>query len=309
MRKNNLFYSLLVCIIAFAGLLVSCSKEDTPENPYDQVDYSSPGNNLNEPDPNSITGLHKNIFFPKCANPGCHDGTFEPDYRTIESSYATLVYQPVNKLTLDSVKIYSHRVIPNNVNDSWLIERLTTSTTEYMPSNATRLTTAEIDHVKNWINGGCKDINGNVAVKPNLQPNIVGYVALDSVYVQLDTNRLNDVPINPFIVNQGMTVTMAIIATDTADGLSATDPANFTVKKIKFSTDKNNFSGAISYSASTYLAPYTAWLVTVPITSWPVGTTVYFRIYVNDGQHTADSEFPRNETLDYYKSLYAFYVQ
>ncbi|TAH41066.1 MAG: hypothetical protein EYC69_08800 [Bacteroidetes bacterium] len=309
MRTNTLLHSLLFSTICMVLLLASCSKEDTPENPYDDVDYSTPGNNLNEPDPNSIAGLHKNIFFPKCANPGCHDGTFEPDYRTIESSYATLVYQPVNKLTLDSVKIYSHRVIPNNVTDSWLIERLVTSTTEYMPSNATRLTAAEIDHVKNWINGGCKDLNGNVAVKPNLQPTIIGYVAVDSVFVQLDTNRLNDIPVNPFVLNNGMNITMAILATDTADGLSATDPANFTVKKIKFSTDKNDFSGAITYSASSYLAQYKAWLVSVPISSWPVGTTVYFRIYVNDGQHTTDSEFPRFETLDYYKTLYAFYVQ
>lgn len=290
-------------------MMVSCTKEDVPENPYDGVDYSTPGNSFPEPDPNSIAGLHKNIFFPKCANPGCHDGTFEPDFRTIEASYSTLVYQPVNKLTLDSVRFYSHRVIPNNVDDSWLIERLTTSTTEYMPSNATRLTVAEIDHVKNWINAGCKDMNGNVAVKPNLQPNIIGYAAVDSTdfSTRLDTNRLNGFPINPFVVVQGTKMLIAIVATDTADGSSATDPADFTVKKIKLSLDKNDFSAATSVSAYFYFSGI--WLVYVPVTSWASGTTVYFRIYVNDGHHSTDSEFPRNGSMDYYKTLYAFYVQ
>jgi hypothetical protein len=309
MMKNKTYSLLIFCAVSVMFLFIACSKEELPENPYDRVDYSTSGNPLAEPDPNSIAGLHKNILFPKCANPGCHDGTFEPDFRTIESSYATLVYQPVNKLTLDSVKIYSQRVIPNNVADSWLTERLVTSTTEYMPSNATRLTMTEIDHFKNWINNGCKDMNGNVAVKPNLQPNIIGYFAADSVNSRIDTSRLGGNPINPFLVDQGMTMTMAFIATDTADGSDATDPGDFTVKQIRFSTDKNNFSGSMAINATIYIATFNAWLVTVPVTSWAPGTTVYFRIYVNDGHHTSNAEFPRNESLDYFKTLYSFYVQ
>lgn len=301
-----LFFFGFMCLIS---LIVSCSKEDIPENPYDQVDYSNHSNPASEPDANSIAGLHKNILYPKCANPGCHDGTFEPDFRTIESSYATLVYQPVNKFTLDSAKIYSLRVIPNNVSDSWLVERLITLTTEYMPSNAQRLSTAEIDHVKNWINGGCKDMNGNIAVKPNLPANILGAVTVDSVYSRIDTVRLGGIPTNPFVVNQGVTMIIAIIANDTADGSNATDPMNFTVKKIKFSTDKNDFSSAFTINAGTYISGFNVWPVTVPVTFWPVGTIVYFRMYVNDGHHSSDTEYPRDESLDYFKTIYAFYVQ
>jgi hypothetical protein len=298
----------LIFLLAMAAIY-SCTKESLPENPYDDVDYSQSGNNAAEPDPNTITGLHKNILFPKCANPGCHDGTFEPDFRTVESSYYTLVYQPVNKFTVDSLSFFSQRVIPNNTADSWLIERLTTSTTEYMPSNAVRLSNGEIDNFKNWINGGCKDMNGNVAVKPNLHPNIIGYVALDSVNTRLDTSRLNGNPLNPFLVNHGSTINIAFVATDTADGNEATDPADFTVKKIHFSTDKNNFTGSSSVNASVYFAPFNTWIASVPITSWAPGTTVYFRIYVNDGMHSTNSEFPRNESMDYFKTLYSFYVQ
>ena len=74
--------------IVFAVLLTStffaCKKDEVPENPYDKVDYSTNTNPDPNPDPNSIQGLYKNIFQPKCANPGCHDGTFEPDFRSIE---------------------------------------------------------------------------------------------------------------------------------------------------------------------------------------------------------------------------------
>lgn len=300
---------VVLLLLGISATLNSCTKESLPENPYDDVDYSQQGNNPEEPDPNSITGLHKNILFPKCANPGCHDGTFEPDFRTVESSYYTLVYQPVNKFTLDSLKFFSQRAIPNNIADSWLIERLTTSTTEYMPSNATRLSNNEIDNFKNWINGGCKDMNGNIALKPNLQPNIIGYAAFDSVNTRLDTSRLGGNPLNPFLVNVGSTISIAFVATDTADGNEATDPADFTVKKIHFSTDKNNFNGSYSITAGIYFAPLTAWIVSVPVTSWSPGTTVYFRIYVNDGMHSNNSEFPKDESMDYYKTLYSFYVQ
>ena len=212
-----------------------------------------------------------------------------------------------------SLKFYSLRVIPHNTSDSWLIERLTTTSSEYMPSNAVRLKTSDIEHVKNWINAGCPDYKGSLPVKPNLQPNIIGYVGLDSIYQRIDTIRVNNLSYNPFIIhsNNINTMNLVLIATDTADGAEATDPALFTVKKIKFSTDKNDFSGPTVkiINASTYVAQYFAWIVVVPINLWSPGTTVYFRIYVNDGHHSTDSEFPRNESIDYYKTLYGFYIQ
>ena len=59
---------------------------------------------------------HKNILEPKCANPACHDGTFEPDFRTIEGSYNTLVYHPVTKNDEDLT--YEHRVVPGDIRAS-----------------------------------------------------------------------------------------------------------------------------------------------------------------------------------------------
>ena len=309
MMKSNYSIHLIAFVVVCTSIFFSCKKDDVPENPYDKVDYSTNTNTDPEPDPNSIQGLYKNIFQPKCANPGCHDGTFEPDFRTIESSFSTLVYQTVNKTTLDSVKLFTLRAIPHNVDDSWIIERLTTSTTEYMPSNAVRLSQSDIDHVKNWINAGCPDLNGTLPVKPNLQPNFSGYIALDSVNARLDTNRVDDEWYTAFIIEEGQTINFAFATTDSADGDDATDPANYLSKKIKLSTDKNDFSGAVEYNATIYYAAYQVWYVTVPTATWPAGTTVYFRFYVHDGDHTADAEFPKNSSLDYYKTIYSFYVQ
>ena len=59
---------------------------------------------------------------PHCANSGCHDGSFEPDFRTIESSYNTLVYQPVIKNNPDGN--YQFRVKAGNIDESVLYARL-----------------------------------------------------------------------------------------------------------------------------------------------------------------------------------------
>ena len=66
-------------LVFSVGLLLalSCSTEPGP-NPWDDLN--------NNEDSTALTGfadIHKNILEPKCANPACHDGTFEPDFRTI----------------------------------------------------------------------------------------------------------------------------------------------------------------------------------------------------------------------------------
>jgi hypothetical protein len=300
----------IVCTLIFFAFISACKKEGTPENPYDAIDRSVNTTTEPDPDPNSIVGLHKNIFSPKCANPGCHDGTFEPDYRTIESTYSTLIYQPVNKTTLDSAKIFTYRAIPHNTADSWLIERLTTSTSEYMPSNGVRLNQTDIDHVKTWINNGCPDANGNLPVKPNLQPNFILFFATDSVLNRIDSIRLDNYILNPFLVQQNQHINFYFLYSDSADGPDATLPSQFISPIIKFSINKNDFTGAATVPAIYYpIGTLEGFLATLPV-SWPSGTIVYFRFYVNDGHHgSVASEFPRSQSLDYYKTYFSLYVQ
>jgi hypothetical protein len=305
--RNRIFVAL--CFVT-AGLIYSC-KKDKIDNPYDQVNYSVSTDSMPEPDPNSITGLHKNIFSKKCANPGCHDGTFAPDFRTVQSSWSTLVYMTANKRTVDSISYFSLRVVPGNVSQSALIERLTTTTSDYMPSNSVRLSAADIDHVKNWISGGAKDAAGNIPVKPNLPPNVIGYLALNPVtYARLDSIRLNNVSYFPFIAAANTSFVLPVFVTDTADGSSATDPSLFTGHKVRFSTDENDFTSSTLMNA-TWMSPipYGVWQVTVNTAAWSPGTTVYFRVYMNDGFQSSDVEFPKDASPSYYKTYFAFYVQ
>ena len=109
----------LVILSAVLALVLSCSREVAP-NPWDDLN--------NDEDSTALTGfadIHKNILEPKCANPACHDGTFEPDFRTIEGSYNTLVYHPVTKNDEDLT--YEHRVVPGDIGASWMYNRITTT--------------------------------------------------------------------------------------------------------------------------------------------------------------------------------------
>ena len=104
-------------------LLAGCFKEKY-ENPYDLIEDPG-GDTLSTAtlDPKSLPGLHANIFRPTCANSGCHDGTFEPDFRTVQSTFHTLVNHPIVKN--DPQGTFSVRVKPGDVGASLLIARLT----------------------------------------------------------------------------------------------------------------------------------------------------------------------------------------
>ena len=306
--KSLFRYSMAV--ILFGMMFSSCKKNETPENPYDSVNYNPNPDNDSIPSPSSITGLHKNIFSPKCAVPGCHDGTFEPDFRTVQSSYSTLIYMGVNKLTLDSVNFFNYRVIPGDDTASFLMERLLTPTSDYMPSNSVRLPDSDIANIRKWINDGCPDVNGDLPTRPNLAPNVNGFVAFTPALVRIDTSRVDGVIFNPFIAPANSFITIPVLVLDTADGIYATPPEDFTIMNLKFSTDKNNFAAATTIAAAWMSPiPYNVWQATVNTALWPVGTTVYFRVYVNDGFQANPAEFPKAASLDYYKTYFAFKIQ
>ncbi len=293
-------YIFIVC--AFSGSILSCTK-DAPENPYDKVNYTPATTPVTNPDPNGIVGLHQNIFLTRCAKAGCHDGTFEPDYRTVESTYASLVYQPVIKNTVDSIHFYKLRVVPFYADSSFLFDRITTSTSEYMPSNGSRLSQSDIDHVRNWINGGAKNQFDVVPSAPNLPPFINGFIAVDSALHRIDSVRVGGSIINPFIVHPGQTILIAFLVSD-----DSTTTPNLLVNKLKLSTDADNFNSAVVANA-TYIAAAGAWVATVSTGGFPLGTQVYMRYYVNDPQHTTPAEFPRTDSPVYYKTYASFLIQ
>ena len=90
-----------VILVFFALIVVqSCEDSETfepapvPQNPFDTITPPSPP--VTTPiDSSTFLGLHEYIFSTTCAVPGCHDGHFEPDFRSVQSSYNTMVYHVV----------------------------------------------------------------------------------------------------------------------------------------------------------------------------------------------------------------------
>ncbi len=155
--KRYSFFLLLLFTIA-------CEKPEPYVNPFDNIE--NPDENTNtetELEPTSLEGLHAAVFKPTCANSGCHDGTFEPDFRTIQSTYNTLVNHPIIKN--DPQGSFEYRVIPNNVAESQLIARLTydidgnsgVMPLALEPDNDWETTSdTHIENIRKWIQNGAK---------------------------------------------------------------------------------------------------------------------------------------------------------
>lgn len=298
-------FILILLVIAFS---VGCKNEIIdPPNPYDGTNNGG-DNPTAEPDPNSITGLHKNIFSIKCNNPGCHDGNFEPDFRSVQSTYSSLVYQPVIKNTPQGS--FTFRVIPFNVANSWLHERLVTgdSVLGRMPLYSTPLNAAEMINITTWINNGARDINGNISVLPsypNQEPEVVGYAAYDANLNRIDTNRVDGIAYNPFIAPANSNMTIYFALTDDSTAIE-----NLLQNQLKLSTSIDDFSNPIIHQASfVAFGNLKLWFVTFNTSSLNMGGIYYMRYFARDPQHAVATGYPTNTTLSYLKSVYSFKVQ
>lgn len=155
-----------IALLALAS--VTC-KPDDPENPYlnatTAVQNDNP--NIEEIPSTNFAWLHEKVFLPTCANSGCHDGTFEPEFRSVAGSYQTLVNHPV--ITNNATNSFVYRVVPGDTAYSLLHERLTnfipntsgimpleTEGTDWMANKALYLS-----KIESWIMGGAKDMYGN----------------------------------------------------------------------------------------------------------------------------------------------------
>lgn len=181
--------NLLILFTAAVLLIIpGCEKTtgDPVDNPYSKI--KPPNNNNNNdtiPDPASIQGLHRNLFSPTCANSGCHDGTFEPDFRTVQSTFASLVNQkPIKN---DQAGTFNARVVPGDADGSILIYRMTVDlggNSGIMPlvidpgSDYPAKKDEHLANIRKWINDGAKDFNGNPPQSVDFPPTILGVQAL-----------------------------------------------------------------------------------------------------------------------------------
>ena len=285
----------LVILSAFLALVFSCSREVAP-NPWDDLN--------NDEDSTALTGfadIHKNILEPKCANPACHDGTFEPDFRTIEGSYNTLVYHPVTKNDEDLT--YEHRVVPGDIGASWMYNRITTTndTLGQMPLYAPPLSQAEIDKVVAWINGGATDVRGEEPIAPNEVPRFDWYVAF-SGDVNWNGNRIDN-------TRQGWEFPFEVEANDTVRFLfhmsdDMTLPVQFSNFKF-FLSHSDEYTATTSFDAQFYFGDY--WTVAFPPNTFTVGDTNYFYLRYSDGDNTVNS--PELDSPWWYKDHCSFYIK
>lgn len=316
MTTSRYIKAFVFSILATAVIFNACTKEKINETP-EETTKPKPFTGTPLPtdtsiDPNSILGIHKNIISLKCNNPGCHDGTFEPDFRTVQSSYTTLVYAPVVKDSLQDIKgvwkKFKYRVVPGDTTMSFIHERLTTPTSEYMPSNGVRLTRKEIVHINNWIMNGAKDIYGNAPAAPDTLPQILFVFAIDSAGARLDTIRRNGPDTaSPFLVSKTQKFRFVAVFKD-----DITPVKDFTLKQIKISDKKDDFSISTVVSATQFIDggdDFKAWVFDFDATILAPNKQYYFRTYASDGTHGNQyTELPDNYMIFYYKEIYSFFI-
>ena len=167
-----------VAVVAFWG----CEPEPKPiPNPYDKLKDSVLVFNDTFMSGSTIQALHSRLFEPTCANSGCHDGNFEPDFRTVESTYRSLVGQPVIKN--DPGGTFQARVVPGSADASMLMYRLTTDlggNSGIMPlalepnSLYTKQKDTLLADLRTWINKGCLSMSGQKPDPIDFPPTLLG---------------------------------------------------------------------------------------------------------------------------------------
>jgi hypothetical protein len=313
----NKFFLAIISIVLVVVIQNGCKKTEkpAPANPFATIDYGTVPI-VSSPDHNSLVGIHTNILQPKCAVPGCHDGNFEPDFRTPLSSYSTLVYHPVKKN--DSANSFTFRVVPYKPLESVLYERITNccfiNQDDRMPQDniGVQLPASDVLAIKTWIESGAKDMFGNVPTYPNFEPTINPYYAVvDAATYQISytgqNNRIDSVPYESFILPDSTNVIFAFIVSD-----DSTAYAQLQVNQMKLSFNPDDFSNAISYTAQYFHVPppnaTDFFGIAINTANLPHNQKVYMRYFVNDGDHINNTQFPTDNLIIQYKTFWSFYI-
>lgn len=274
MRKSRLAIVVLACITA-------CVPTD---NPFETTDDSDQNQEID-----GFADIHAQILEPKCANPACHDGTFEPDFRTVEGSYNTLVYHEVIKN--DALESFTYRVVPGEPDASWLVNRIKYSndTLGRMPLYAEQLSQKEIRAITDWVANGAKDARSEDPTMPNAVPEFEWYVAF-SGDVNWDNWNVNRIDENrtewpyPFYTSAADTIRFLFFMSD--DLIEPSELSNFKF----YLSDNPEYTGAVAYSPQYFVANY--WTMTFPPNTFTTGDTNYFYLEFSDGTNTISSPAP-----------------
>lgn len=309
------FLGLSTVLVSLVMVLTlnSC-EEDLPPNPYDPYNNDTTLVIPDTTDPNSFVGLHKNIFKPTCANSGCHDGTFEPDFRTIESSYNSLVWQPIIKN--DTFGTYTYRVVPGDVQNSMLHVRLTENlngNSGVMPLSVDQGSDWPdkkddyIQNVSNWIANGAKDMFGNDPVMPDKEPELLGIQA----FANGSGQPVNKNAAGNMIIPIGTTTLDIWFAFSDDD----TPTASLDYNKVNFSMDMLNFNDSLKQNLIVEATPQTLegfegsgvdyfhHISINPFSMAGGGQSIFIRTYVQDSPLPV-TQFPEIYSANYYKQFF-----
>ena len=310
----------LILLLVVVSSINACKKDEVvPENPFDSVDYGESTAVVDTLDKNSIASIHNEIFRLKCANPGCHDGSFEPDFRTVMSTYSTLVYHPIVKN--NAAKSFTYRVVPLKSAESVLYERITNITfvnqNDRMPQDniGVGLPADDIARIKAWIDEGAKDFTGVSPLLPNNEPvyqwmyviKDEGFPTVwDTEVLSEEADRIGGEGQNSIIFTADLSVVLNSEITDDLTPISQLKNA-----RLLFSYDKNDFSSPIKTVTSQYLNYGTGetWYNKFSTTGFLPNKTVYMRYYINDGDQANDSEVPNNDSPNWFKTYWSFIIQ
>lgn len=322
--KNKALFIAFGAMIITVGSFVGCNVEtEIPPNPYDEIDYPTPPAPTDTLNPNSIVSIHRDILHPRCAVPGCHDGSFEPDFRTIQSSTSTMVYANIVKNNPDST--FTFRVIPFDTAQSVLHERITNccfaNVNDRMPQDniGVPLEAENVERIENWILEGAQNMFGEVPSYPNQAPQIGFYLAVDTFSIPEiiaaagqgfplsgTANRIDGVYYNPFILDHGQNVAIGIEVEDDSTAIG-----NLQGCKMRFSYDPDDFSpsapGFQELNATFFGVPdFEVWYVQFNTALFDSDEVVYMRFYASDGEQ--ETEMPRDDMVIQLKTFWSFYT-
>jgi hypothetical protein len=299
---------VIIYLSVISLALLGCKGNDPDViNPYDTYVVEEGDSIVQDEDldidPTTIQGLHKNIFSPTCANSGCHDGNFEPDFRTIESSYNTLVNQPLIKN--DEMNPLTARVTPGNSETSMIIRRLkidlngNSGTMPLVTEPGTDWFDKKdeyIDNIETWINNGALNQLGDSSTSQNFPVQLVGVNAMVGGQIASRSGTYN-----PIQVPKSSSVEIWLAFKD--DGLPNSSLSKAT---INYSLESHTFDSTKRIPLQYVSSPVTAmgyygedvahyYKAMVPLSTFNSLDVIWLRSTISDGVN--DSELPNDNSI------------
>ncbi len=303
------FWKLLLLLF----WIQACTKENQrPDNPFDQDAKDQPKDTFTAPAASTIQGIHYNILKPTCANSGCHDGTFEPDFRTVSSSYNSLLYrQPIKN---DSAGTFAARVMPGNADLSMLWYRLTVDlggNSGIMPlvvdpgSSWLSKKADYLNDIRTWINNGAKDPFGNAPALPDQPPQVLGMTVLVN-----GTEAFRPGRYEPIQVPVGSNAELWICFADDKAAQLALSNAS-----INFSLDPGNYTSGNAQPLIQAASPRIfksvygqnesyGFRFMLNANGWNPGDVTWLQLNISDGVN-GNSMIPNSDALFYLKKYLA----